>query len=72
MTKDLPDQIQKLMHYHGLEDFTKSLIKAAYRASDDTENFENKALTQEYRHFAHEVLGIFEHMPKFNSSKIEE
>jgi hypothetical protein len=73
MTKrDLPGRIQELMHTHGFEYFVKSLAEAAFRASDDTEDFENKRLAHEYRYFANEILNLVENMPRFGSNQNED
>lgn len=66
--QELINKIQLLMHQHGLEHFTNILIKAAYNASDDTQDFDDKSLTQAYRHFANELTQVMDNTPKFDSN----
>lgn len=71
-TNELAKALQALMHHYGVQNFTEALIRATYRAADDTEDFEDKKLTQQYRYLANEIQYSLGEMPRFNNNEIED
>lgn len=47
--------IQLMMHEIGLKEFKEVLKHAAYNAAEDTEDFENKSISQNYKDFANSI-----------------
>ncbi len=48
------DELQSIMHYHGLAEFKQLLRSAYFRASDDMEDL-NKVSSEEYREEANRI-----------------
>lgn len=52
---NLAERLQFLMHQVGLEEFKKSLIAATENARNDTEDLENKEISEGYNQFLFEL-----------------
>lgn len=71
MTK-LAGMLQALAHEYGYETFRDAMTEACFMASEDTEDFEDKNLTQKYRYLGDCVIAAKDNEPMFSRSKIEE
>lgn len=69
---ELARQLQALAHEYGYETFRDATAEACFRASDDTEDFEDKSLTQKYRYLANCMKDADENEPVFSTKYIEE
>lgn len=67
---DLAKELQILAHKYGYEDFRDAITQACYMASDDTEDFDNKQLTQRYRYLANAVADAAIEEPEFDSNEV--
>jgi len=65
-------ELQALAHKHGYEIFRDAAAQACFMASDDTEDFEDKSLTQKYRYLANCLTDAETNEPIFSSSYIED
>lgn len=68
----LAHELQLLAHEYGYETFRDAIAEACFRASDDTEDFEDKSLTQQYRYLANCMKDAEENEPVFSTKYIEE
>jgi hypothetical protein len=64
-------ELQALMHKYGSEVFTDGLFCAYHNAADETEDLENKSLTQKYRYLANGVGNLIDDEPEFSRNEIE-
>jgi hypothetical protein len=71
-TMDLARELQVLAHEYGYEVFRDAVAKACLDASGDTEDFEDKSLTQKYRFLANRVKDAEDNEPVFSKHYIED
>lgn len=69
---ELSKQLQLLSHRYGYEVFRDAITQACYDASDETEDLDDKSLTQRYRYLANAVADASINEPEFNKNTIEE
>lgn len=68
----LARELQDLAHGCGYEMFRDAVAQACFDASDDTEDFEDKSLTQKYRFLANCVKDAEDNEPIFSKHYIED
>lgn len=68
----LAKELQALAHKYGYDDFKDAITQACFNASEDTEDFEDKSLTQKYRYLANAVCDAFINEPEFSKNKIDD
>lgn len=68
----LAQELQRLMHNYGADEFITSLTQALYNASDDTEDFDDKSLCQQYRYLAGGIQDLNEDTPEFDNVSYRE
>lgn len=68
----LARELQALAHECGYEMFRDAISQACFMASDDTEDFEDKTLTQQYRYLANCVKDAEDNEPIFSKHYIED
>ena len=71
-TMKLARELQALVHEYGYDIFRDAVTQACFNASDDTEDFEDKSLTQKYRYLANIVNDAGHNEPVFPTKYIEE
>ena len=71
-TMKLASELQALAHKYGYDAFRDAISQACFMASDDTEDFEDKSLTQKYRYLAGKVHDAGVEEPIFSSREIED
>lgn len=60
------------MHKYGCTDFNETLRLAYFSASEDTEDFEDKSLTQRYQYYSNCLDDSMENEPLFSKIEIED
>lgn len=69
---ELAKELESLAHKYGYEVFRNATAEACFRASEDTEDFEDKSLTQRYRYLANCVIDAEDNEPTFSTKYIED
>lgn len=69
---ELAHKLQLLAHKYGYNVFKDALAQACFNASQNTECFEDKRLTQQYRYLANTLADASINEPVFDKNKIED
>lgn len=60
MSTNRLSELQELCHHVGRKQFLGAIVEIFYRASDDTEHFEDKSLSEDYRNTATVIQNLID------------